>query len=115
MKMLEGAAAWRIRTVVNGAAVDAEVEGRRLLADFLREDLELRGTHVGCEQGVCGSCTVLINGEPVRSCLMLSVQADGADITTVEGLARGRNSTLFRKPSAGTTRSSVAIAQRASF
>ncbi len=65
---------------------NAEVEARLLLSDFLRHDLGLTGTHVGCEQGACGVCTVLLNGEPVRSCLMLAVQADGHRIQTVEGL-----------------------------
>jgi carbon-monoxide dehydrogenase small subunit len=74
---------------VNGRAVQAEVEPRRLLADFLREDLELRGTHVGCEHGICGACTILVDGEPARSCLMLAVQADGRGLTTVEGLSDG--------------------------
>ncbi|MDR7520524.1 MAG: (2Fe-2S)-binding protein [Armatimonadota bacterium] len=78
-----------IRLNVNGTDLTAEVEARRLLADFLREDLELRGTHLGCEHGICGACTVLLDGEPVRSCLMFAVQAHGARITTVEGLARG--------------------------
>jgi len=63
------------------------VEPRRSLADFLREELDLTGTHLGCEHGVCGACTVLLGGEPVRSCLLLAVQADGAHVTTVEGLA----------------------------
>ena len=67
----------------------ASAEVRTSLADFLREDLELTGTHLGCEHGVCGACTVLVDGEPVRSCLMLAVQADGADVTTIEGLADG--------------------------
>jgi carbon-monoxide dehydrogenase small subunit len=79
----------RIRLVVNGDAVEREVEARRLLADFLREELGLYGTHLGCEQGVCGACTVLVDGEPARSCLMLAVQADGAEVTTVESLADG--------------------------
>jgi carbon-monoxide dehydrogenase small subunit len=79
----------RIVFVVNGTRVEAEVEPRRLLADFLREDLELRGTHLGCEHGVCGACTVLLNGEPARSCLLLAVQADGAEVMTVEALATG--------------------------
>jgi aerobic-type carbon monoxide dehydrogenase small subunit (CoxS/CutS family) len=78
-----------IHLTVNDGVVAAEVESRLLLADFLREELELRGTHLGCEHGVCGACTILLDGQPVRSCLMLAVQADGADITTVEGLARG--------------------------
>jgi carbon-monoxide dehydrogenase small subunit len=65
------------------------VEPRRTLADFLREDLGLTGTHLGCEHGVCGACTVLVDGEPARSCLMLTVQARGADVLTIEGLALG--------------------------
>ncbi len=75
-----------IRVKVNGAERRATVEVRRNLADFLREDLELTGTHLGCEHGVCGACTVLVDGEAVRSCLMLAVQAEGHEITTVEGL-----------------------------
>lgn len=78
-----------IKLKVNGAAITAEVEPRRLLSDFLREDLDLHGTHVGCEHGVCGACTILMNGEPVRSCLILAVQAHDAEITTVESLAQG--------------------------
>jgi aerobic-type carbon monoxide dehydrogenase small subunit (CoxS/CutS family) len=76
-----------VRTVVNGRPLEAEVEPRRLLADMLREDAHLYGTHLGCEHGVCGACTVLVDGEPARACLMLAVQADGAEITTVEGLS----------------------------
>ena len=72
---------------VNGAEHTGEVEPRKLLSDFIRDDLGLTGTHVGCEHGVCGACTVLLDGDPVRSCLMFAVQADGADIDTVEGLA----------------------------
>jgi carbon-monoxide dehydrogenase small subunit len=74
---------------VNGEARQATVEVRTTLADFLREALDLTGTHVGCEHGVCGACTVLLDGQPVRSCLILAVQAEGAAITTVEGLADG--------------------------
>jgi len=77
----------RIALVVNGKRRAAEVESRRLLVDFLREDLGLVGTHIGCEHGVCGTCTVLMNGESVRSCLTFAVQADGAEVLTVEGLA----------------------------
>ena len=77
----------RIQLSVNGRPLEKEAETRKNLADFLRHDLSLTGTHVGCEHGVCGSCTVLCNGEPVRSCLLLAVQADQAEITTVEGLA----------------------------
>jgi aerobic-type carbon monoxide dehydrogenase small subunit (CoxS/CutS family) len=74
---------------VNGRSVAAEVEPRVHLADFLREDLNLRGTHLGCEQGVCGACTVLVDGVPMRSCLVLAVQAADTDVMTVEGLANG--------------------------
>ena len=77
----------RIALTVNGTARTAEVEPRALLSDVLRHALGLSGTHVGCEQGVCGACTVLLDGLPVRSCLMLAVQAEGHAITTVEGLA----------------------------
>ena len=76
-----------IGLTVNGMRHELAVEPRRLLVDCLREDLGLTGTHIGCEHGVCGTCTVLVDGETVRSCLMLAVQADGATITTVEGLA----------------------------
>ena len=78
-----------IRVTVNGAEREGTVEVRKTLVDFLRDDLDLTGTHVGCEHGVCGACTVLLDGQPVRSCLMLAVQADGAGLTTVEGLAEG--------------------------
>ena len=77
-----------IRLTVNGTGVVREVEPRRLLADFLREDLGLTGTHVGCEHGVCGACTVLLDDASARSCLTLAVQADGASVETVEGLGR---------------------------
>jgi aerobic carbon-monoxide dehydrogenase small subunit len=76
-----------IRLTVNGQEHERAVEPRTTLADFLREDLELTGTHVGCEHGVCGACTVLLDDEPVRSCLMLAVQADSQRITTIEGVA----------------------------
>jgi aerobic carbon-monoxide dehydrogenase small subunit len=76
-----------IGLTVNGVRHELAVEPRRLLVDCLRDDFGLTGTHIGCEQGVCGTCTVLVDGETVRSCLMLAVQADGASITTVEGLA----------------------------
>jgi carbon-monoxide dehydrogenase small subunit len=77
-----------IRLTVNGVVREGRAEPRKLLVDFLREDLGLTGTHVGCEHGICGACTILLNGEAARSCLMLAVQADGAEIMTVEGLAR---------------------------
>ena len=72
---------------VNGTAHEVEVEPRWLLSDVLRHQLGLTGTHVGCEHGVCGCCTVLVNGEPARSCLMLAATADGAEVRTIEGLA----------------------------
>jgi len=77
-----------ISLVVNGRRVQREVEPRRLLVDFLREDLGLVGTHIGCEHGVCGTCTVLRNGESIRSCITLAVQVDGQELLTVEGLAQ---------------------------
>ena len=79
----------RVSCTVNGKTCEREVEPRLLLSDFLRHDLCLTGTHVGCEHGVCGACTILVDGEPVRSCLMLAVQAQGRELTTVEGLAPG--------------------------
>ncbi len=75
-----------IELTVNGQSVRRSVPVRRLLTDFLRDDLGLTGPHVGCEHGVCGACTILFNGAPVRSCIMLAVQADGAEITTIEGV-----------------------------
>ncbi len=77
----------RVNVKVNGVDYERWVEPRLLLVDFLRDDLELIGTHIGCEHGICGACTVLFNDRAVRSCLMFAVQADGADILTVEGLA----------------------------
>jgi carbon-monoxide dehydrogenase small subunit len=77
----------QVSFTVNGRREQIDVEPRRTLADALRDDLGLTGTHLGCEQGVCGACTVLLDGEPIRSCLMLAVQADGSSLTTVEGLA----------------------------
>jgi carbon-monoxide dehydrogenase small subunit len=74
---------------VNGTARSVSIDPRRTLADVIREDIGLTGTHLGCEHGVCGACTVLIDGEPSRACLMLAAQADGAAVTTIEGLAKG--------------------------
>ena len=79
----------QVRLSVNGTDHVVSVPARKLLADCLREDLRLTGTHVGCEQGVCGACTVIMDGEPVRSCLMFTVQAEGASIETIEALATG--------------------------
>ncbi len=76
----------RVELSINGECVVREVEPRRLLSDFLREDLGLTGTHVGCEHGVCGACTVHLDGRSVRSCLLFTVQAAGSEITTVEGV-----------------------------
>jgi len=77
-----------VRLTVNGVAREGRCEPRKLLVDFLREDLGLTGTHVGCEHGICGACTIIIDGQAARSCIMLAVQADGADILTVEGLMK---------------------------
>ena len=78
-----------VRLRVNGQDVERQVEVRRLLADFLRHDLGLTATHLGCEHGVCGACTVMLNGNSVRACLLLAVQADGGEVMTLEGLADG--------------------------
>ena len=77
-----------VRLTVNGTPLEGRCPPRKLLVDFLRDDLALTGTHVGCEHGICGACTILLNGEAARSCLMLAVQADGAEITTIEGLMK---------------------------
>jgi carbon-monoxide dehydrogenase small subunit len=76
-----------VRMTVNGQAREATVEPRLTLADHLRENCHLTGTHLGCEHGVCGACTVLVDEQPVRACLMFAVQADGAEVTTIEGIA----------------------------
>lgn len=76
-----------ITLTINGQTYNSNVEARMLLSDYLRHELGLTGTHVGCEHGVCGACTVLLDGQPVRSCLMFAVQADGYELATVEGLA----------------------------
>jgi carbon-monoxide dehydrogenase small subunit len=84
--MIEPAERLAVRLTVNGREVAREVAARRSLADFLREDLMLTGTHVGCEHGVCGACTVLVDGRSARSCLLFAVQLDDATVTTIEGL-----------------------------
>ena len=86
-----------IRLQVNGQPRERRAEPRKLLVDFLREDLGLTGTHVGCEHGVCGACTVIVNGEAMRSCLMLAVQAHGAEISTVESLADGERLNVLQQ------------------
>ena len=79
----------RCTLTVNGEERKGTVESRRTLADFLREECRLTGTHLGCEHGVCGACTVLVDGEAVRSCLVFAVQVDGPTVTTIEGIAVG--------------------------
>ena len=102
--------------MINGADYEGEVEPRTLLSDFIRHQAGLTGTKVGCEQGVCGACTVQLDGEPVRSCLMLAIQADGRSLRTVEGLAdpRCRAAPASARVPADTTRSSAASAPPAS-
>ncbi|MFW6084090.1 MAG: (2Fe-2S)-binding protein [Gemmatimonadota bacterium] len=85
-----------IAVTVNGERVERDVEPRLLLSDFLRHELRLTGTHVGCEHGVCGACTVLLDGEAVRSCILLAVQVDGCELTTVEGLAENGGAAVVR-------------------
>jgi len=88
----------RIELTVNGELRGCETEGRTSLADLLRDTLGLTGTHLGCEHGVCGACTVLLDGEPVRSCILLAAQADGRAVTTIEGLAeRGGRLSLVQQ------------------
>ena len=82
---------YSVAPTVNGVSYERRVEARMLLSDFLRHELGLTGTHVGCEHGVCGACTILLDGESVRSCLLFAVQADGKSITTVEGLANDKD------------------------
>ncbi len=81
----------QVTLTINGQSYTRNVEPRMLLSDFLRHELGLMGTHVGCEHGVCGACTILVDGESARSCLMFAVQADGLSITTVEGLAKDKD------------------------
>ena len=78
-----------IRVRINDTVYERSVEARKLLVDFIRDEVGLTGTHIGCDHGVCGACTVLLNGEPSQSCLLFAVQADGAEVVTVEGLGRG--------------------------
>ena len=87
----------RISVQINGETVEQEVEARRLLVHFIRDDLDLTGTHVGCDTGNCGACTILLDGRAVKSCMLLAVQADGAAITTVEGLAPDGEPTTLQK------------------
>ena len=86
---MELSPARRSRSTVNGEQYEREVEARRLLIHFIRDDLDLTGSHIGCDTGNCGACSVIVDGALVKSCMMLAVQADGAKIETVEGLADG--------------------------
>ena len=100
-----------MKVTINGRAYEAEVEPRTLLSDFIRHEAGLTGTKVGCEHGVCGACTVQVDGEPARSCLMLAVQADGKSIRTIEGLAAEDDRCIrSSRRSTSTTRSSAASA-----
>ena len=105
-----------IALTVNGMRHERRVEPRLLLSDFLRHELSLYGTHVGCEHGVCGACTVLLDGRPARSCLTLAVQADGHEIGTVESLAQTARDAATRssRPSTSTSGSSAGSARRGS-
>jgi aerobic carbon-monoxide dehydrogenase small subunit len=85
---MEAVSSKLVTVVVNGVTYERDVEARRLLVHFIRDDVELTGTHVGCDTGNCGACTVLLDGQLVKSCMVLAIQADGAKIETVEGLAR---------------------------
>jgi aerobic-type carbon monoxide dehydrogenase small subunit (CoxS/CutS family) len=87
MSVGDPAASASVSIQINGTVYEREVEARRLLVHFIRDDAELTGTHVGCDTGNCGACTVLLDGDAVKSCMLLAVQADGASIATVEGLA----------------------------
>ena len=102
-----------ISLTVNGEPVSERVEARKTLVDFLREDLALTGSHVGCEHGVCGACTVRVDGEIVRGCLMLAVQCDGAKVETIEGLSDSGELADCRRPSRNATRCNAAIARPA--
>ena len=101
-----------VTVTVNGAARAVEIQTRLLLVHFLRETLGLTGTHIGCDTGNCGACTVHVNGEAVKSCMMLAVQAEGTKISTVEGLAIDGELTALQQASTSTTRSSAATAHR---
>ena len=103
--------ALRVSMTVNGRVVSGDVEARTLLVHFLRENLDLTGTHIGCESGYCGACTVLVNGVTTKSCTMLAVQAEGATITTIEGLAQNGDLHPSRKDSGSATASNAASAR----
>ena len=98
---------------VNGKEVSGDVEGRTLLVEFMRESLGLTGTHVGCDTSQCGACVVHVDGKAIKSCTALALGCDGAEVTTIEGLAKNGSSTRCRKPSAKITGCSAASARRA--
>ena len=100
----------KIALTVNGSRHEADIEPRTLLAYFLRDELGLTGTNVGCDTSSCGACTVLLDGESVKSCTVLAVQADGCDVTTIEGVAAATSSTRFSRRFTRCTRSSAATA-----
>ena len=102
-----------VSLTVNGQRREADVEPRRLLVQVLREDLDLTGTHVGCDTSQCGACTVHVDGQAVKSCTMLAVQADGSSVTTIEGMAPATACTRSSRPSGRSTASSAASARRA--
>src|SRR5262249_39537166 len=95
--VVEIASSRAVTVTVNGDEYDREVEARKLLVHFIRDDLDLTGTHIGCDTGNCGACSVIVNGQLVKSCMMLAVQADGAAIETVEGLAAGGELTKLQQ------------------
>ena len=104
----------KIQLEINGVQYEGEAEPRRLLSDFIRDDLGLHGTHVGCEHGVCGACTIQWDGNPVRACLMFAVQANGARLRTVEGMAPDRTISIrFSRLSPRCMHCSAASARRA--
>jgi aerobic carbon-monoxide dehydrogenase small subunit len=86
-----------VHVTINGMVYEREVEDRTLLVDFIRDELQLKGTHIGCEVGRCGACTIIFNGKSAKSCMLLAAQADGAEITTVEGLADGNQLNPLQK------------------
>ena len=108
------ASTMNVTVTVNGKQYSAPSETCSTLADFLRGELNLTGTHLGCEHGVCGACTVLVNGASARSCLMLAVQADGAEVTTIEGLANGEELHPLQEAFRDGQRSSVGSVPRVS-
>ena len=112
MSVAEPAKSHTISVEVNGDVYEREVDARRLLVHFIRDDIDLTGTHIGCDTGNCGACTIHLDGQAVKSCMLLAVQADGATIATVEGLGRGRGAERrCSSRSPRTTRSSAATAR----